>query len=187
MKKAAGFTLVELLVALAITALAALLLAGALRGNLDSLRRVERHADASEALRESMHLLRRLLHAAPPIGRIERGRLNMFFEGDAMALTLPLETARGLELGRFDLQGDVLRFTLLPPPFPGGAAADNPESVALLHDAASLRFAYHDGRQWHEDWLGREYLPAAVRVDVQRKDGASLPPLIVDIAAGILR
>ncbi len=187
MKRQAGFTLVELLVALAITALATLLVAGALRGNLDSLRRVERHADASEALRESLHLLRRLAQASPPIGRIERGRLQMFFEGNATSLTLPLETARGLERGRFDLADGALRFTLLPPPFPGGVPVEQIESVALLQDVAGLRFAYHDGRAWHENWRGREYLPAALRLDIQRQDGQALPPLVIDIAAGILR
>ncbi len=185
--KNAGFTLVELLVALAITALATLQVAGALRGNLDSLRRVERHSAASEEMRESLHLLRRLVHAAPPIGRIERGRLNMFFEGDAASLTLPLETARGLELGRFDLADDALRFTLLPPPFPGGLPVAQIESVALLQGASSLRFSYNDGREWREDWLRREYLPIALRIELQRKDGPPLPPLVIDIAAGIPR
>lgn len=179
----AGFTLIELLVALALTALAALLVAAAVRGGMVALERITVHQARTEALRETAHLLRRLLHTVPPIGRFERGRLLLFFGGDASTLELPLETARGLEQARLYLEAGEVRLALLPPPFPlaGATAAPLPPTV-LLQDVSAMRFSYFDGQIWQPEWRLAEKLPLAVRIEMTRRNGEVWPSQIIDIA-----
>lgn len=182
-KPQAGFTLVELLVALALTALAALLVAAALRAGTLALERVTQHQQRTEAMRETAHLFRRMLHAVPPVGQYERGRLLLFFSGAANSLELPLETARGLERARFYLDAGSLRMALLPPPFPlpGATVAPLPP-VVLLEDVAALRFAYFDGQAWQPEWQLAEKLPQAVRIEMVRQHGEVWPAQVVEIA-----
>lgn len=180
-KAEAGFTLIETLVALALTALAALILAAAIRSHGDSLARVERHQERAEAFREAGHFLRRALGDVSALGLIRRGRLELFFVGEEQRLTLPLETERGVSIATLDLADGRLRISALPPPFQGAPRADAAEQAVLLEGVREWRLAYHDGSRWLRAWDSRERLPRAVRIEIAFQDGTSWPALVAEL------
>jgi len=180
---ASGFTLIEVTVALALTALIALLLAGALTGSADTMFRLERHQERTEETRDADHFLRRVIHAAPPVGMFRRGRLELFFEGTADRLSVPMETARGLLMVVVGVDNDrlVLR-EALPPAFADDSRASAFAEVVLLAGVRRLDLAYYDGRTWLREWPHRERLPLAVRIGLTMADGSQRHARIIDLA-----
>lgn len=188
-RRAAGFTLIEVTIALALTALTALLLAAALRGGIDSMFRLERHQDRVEETRDAAHFLRRIIHLAPAAGMIRRGRVELFFEGASNRLSVPVESARGLLVMQIEVAADrlVLRETIPSVMALEGAAQAVPPPVVLLAGVQSLNLAYSDGSDWLPAWPHRDRLPIAVRIGVVMADGESRPEQIVDLAMAFPR
>jgi general secretion pathway protein J len=186
-RRDAGFTLIEVSIALALTGLIALLLAAALRGGVDGMWRLQARQEAIAGARDAGHFLRRTIQDTPPLGVIARGRPEYFFRGNATELTLPMATLRGVSLARIGLDGNrlVLRESL-PPTFTRGLPAAAPATpVLLLEDVREVRFAYHDGRRWLAEWPHGDRLPMAVRIDIAPLNGPAWPTDIVDLPMAV--
>ncbi len=174
-----GFTLVELLIALALTGLVALLLLDATRMAAQGTNRVAAQADRLEARRTLDDLLRRavsatiaspfLTNAAPLVG----GPQKVEF------LSLAEDAGAGLYRVRLDIEGGAL--VLSRSAFAGGM----PQRTVLAPHLASFALAYFgappDGsaEQWQERWEKTRALPRLVRVSLDLGDGIAQPPLVV--------
>ncbi|MBI3148664.1 MAG: type II secretion system minor pseudopilin GspJ [Betaproteobacteria bacterium] len=186
-----GFTLVELLVALAILAL--LTLAG-YRG-ITQLIESERHlASEQEAWRGLARFFDRLeadlQRALPRPVRAPAGREGAMVAhtGDAPSATLRFsragdahpELANGGQ--RIEYRWHERRLELLLWPAFDNAAPDSPQVVPLLDkvEAFALRFAH--GGAWTTVWpagAGGPPLPRAVEVTLQMQGGQSLQRVVV--------
>jgi len=174
----AGFTLIEVILAVSILAVVVLLATAALRVGLRAWEAGQRRVDAQQESRALVELLSEALAGAFPY----QGRLGqnperiMLFEGEAeevrfvtnappLALEAPAAPFHAVVLGRTGQ--DTLRLIerLVPAEEP---FAPGPERV-LSRSVTRFNLAYRDeSGVWQEKWDGREAggLPSAVRFDL---------------------
>lgn len=180
-RRDAGFTLVELLVALALSALVSLVLLHGIRLAAAGL---DRHTRASERLdaRQSLDdLLRRTLGSAAAIPRTAGGE----FDGQPNRLEfLAVAEDGGPGLYRVDLAIDRGRVTLrrelaAPQGDPRAAAS------VLAGSIRDFRLAYfgvdaaNSTPAWHDSWQQLGTLPLMVQVTLDRDGDPPRPPLVV--------
>ena len=180
-----GFTLIEVLVALALTALVSLVLLHGIRlaaAGLDRHTRVTERLDARLSLDE---LLRRTLGSAVTEPRAPGGT----FAGrpDAVSFLAVAEDS-GPGLYRIDLTFDprrrdralILRRRLAAP------AGDPREATSVIATGVgTFRLAYFGADSgdatpgWHDSWQQLAVLPSMVRVTLETPGDAPRPPLTV--------
>lgn len=185
-----GFTLVELLIALALTGIVALLMLEGVRFSALGLGRMSQRAEQLEARRSLEDLLRRELGAvaaAPLVANVPT------LVGEPQALQfLTLANATGAGLYRVKLavetHGDTRQLVLTRRPVDAPAAADAQRAV-LVPRLGDLHIAYFGAAspggdaQWQEEWKGLRDPPALVRFAFDPGDGLARPPLIVRLWA----
>lgn len=210
MKRAAGFTLLEILAALV---LLALLLVGVYSGIASANRSVRAGTAAIERvdqMRSAQQFLRRELaqSVAEPIGHTDRGE-PIYFQGNAreMRYVAPLPGYLGKlgpQLQQLQLVDDgrggsrlELRLALLPPdgrpPQPLG------EPQVLFDHIRQGSFSYSGANTrgewvpWSPEWIDGRILPLLVRIELQPQGLDSWPRLDVPLrvnpaqAAGMLQ
>jgi general secretion pathway protein J len=187
----AGFTLLEILVAVTLLGLLSVALFGAVRAGAKGWGRAEQHIAASTDAAAVQDLLRRMIGSAKPVfASSDPSTAAVAFEGDARSLaligTLPDALAPGLQgqqrvfLAQVGgTQSLMLSWRLDLPSADGGTL---PETlVPLMDNVGTVRFAYYgpsgDGstRGWSDTWSNRQTLPSLVRVHIESAD-KSLPP-----------
>lgn len=185
-----GFTLVEMLVALALAGVVLLALSG---GLALTTRGAERLAAATMRIDDARHLdlwLRREIEAALPPDA--GGAMRRPFAGTRDALRFltiaaddggHCETSIALESPPDTRAGSQL--VLLRQPLGGGL----PARIVLARGVAGLEIAYW-GRaaedaaaRWHADWSDLRVLPAMLRIALRMADGTQRPPLLVRLKA----
>ncbi len=201
-----GFTLVEMVVALALMSLIAVALFGSVRFAQRTYGKIER-ADADiEELTSSQRLLRRLLESAYPYqtdpavvgaARSVEGRKNELAfsaplgqsNGDAGLARYSIVARPNASASTFDL---VTRWWLDRNGLPTASATSIREEI-LLSNVESVEWAYLQrpesgigglsGRNnvWLDEWLEHDTLPAAIRLRIKysSRDARSWPDLIV--------
>ena len=191
----AGFTLLELMVAMALLALLGLTLAGGMRFGLQAWNRVDSRLDRGEPIASSQVLLRRLLEQAMPLPAGTASGV-IAFSGRAAALRfigrLPERAAApGLNEVTLRLEpGDGGAKLVLSWQPLGGAGAGTGNRKTLLEGVATGHFRYYgsaaDGRpaDWQEEWTNAHGLPRLVALDLTfRDDRIVWPPLMIAPAA----
>jgi len=190
---AAGFTLVELLIALTLLGLLTTLIFGGLRLAARAWAKVDDRAAEAGDLWAVEDVLRHAITAAyPAFASADLTDRTIAFDGDSdtLALLAPLPQAIGAGIMaqmRFFLAGDersralVMGWRLDLPSADTGAPL--PESrVKLLGHVRSIQFEYFgaaaEGGEptWQGQWSGRDRLPDLVRIHLER-DRPSLPDL----------
>ncbi|HTZ38166.1 MAG TPA: prepilin-type N-terminal cleavage/methylation domain-containing protein [Stellaceae bacterium] len=181
----AGFTLVELLVALALSALVSLILLHGIRIAAAGFERHTREADRLDARQSLDDLLRRTLGAAATIPQTAGG---MFRGGPDALVFLAAAEDGGAGLYRVELALDraraepalVLRRQLAVPAgdprIAASVIADRVRDFRLAYfgaDAASAAAA------WHDSWQQLNLLPLLVRVTLDRAGAPPRPALVV--------
>ncbi len=178
-RRESGFTLLELVIALAITGAILVIAFGGLRVGLDAWRRGEERAEVHAHMRGLAGALVRAIASASPY-RIRPGDapdMVILFEGGENEIAFATQappvpfavpiafTAVAIKLDEGERRGLVIRQRPLPnrDPFTEGAV--------VLHDPAVtlLKFRYLDGTgAWNERWSGDAdgALPRAVQVTV---------------------
>ncbi len=198
-RAAAGFTLLELLVVMAMISLIALAMAGAMRTMAQTEVRVDQRLLRNDDLRVASGFIRaclgrvslRKLDPPPPVGQ------NLYvFSAEPQSLTwvgvMPARHGAGgrhvfrLSLDAVDGRGAlVIRFVPIPEKatIPDWSGA---ESRVLLQDVTGFSIAYQDARQSPADWLPQwavtDRLPARVKLSVETASGG-WPDLVVPLRA----
>jgi general secretion pathway protein J len=179
-----GFSLIELLVALAVFALIGALVASAVRAGLGGARRMDAHAERLEEVRLSQTFLRRQLGLAQPVFWRDDERRSLAFEGapdhvDFVAEAAPqlgggarvfrvARTADGVELLWAPLAADAASF-----------AFERAQRRLLVGRLGAVRFSYFGAVEsnrpptWREDWRGPA-LPLLVRIAAAADDWPEL-------------
>ncbi|HET6468998.1 MAG TPA: prepilin-type N-terminal cleavage/methylation domain-containing protein [Geminicoccaceae bacterium] len=201
---AAGFTLLEMIVAMGVLSLIGLLLVQGLGFGILARERLEARTVRMQTATLGLELVRRQLSRAQRLvwGTADEARLAFQGRGDRVrfvtaepayrpgAALVLWELAvvssagdRRLLLRRADHHSGVADF----------AALDVAEPRELMRVAAPLTFTYYgrlgerDAPRWQDEWTSRERLPLAVRVS-DAGAGGSWPELVVrpliDAAAG---
>ena len=193
----AGFTLVELLVAIAVLAMLMGMLTTSVRMAVRSFDAVQREADELSALeRAESTILRYLSRARPVMAPIEDIReMRVDFSGDSQSLSFRafLSAALGgwearlvLAVAEAEDGGRVLVLDV-----EGMEGVPEAERFALLEGIEEVAFGYFDpateehGEQWLPDWHDRAILPDLVRIQLRRTDEpgplpAIIVPLVID-------
>lgn len=200
--RTAGFTLLEILLALVLLAFVMLGVWGAMRGAT----RVAHSADAvmaqSEAVRTVQQFLRRYVSAAQPqaFATDTDGRPQVFV-GAATRMQyvapLPLQSGHaGLYVQTLELKkgaaGGKALWLEYAPWHAAGTVAATPLQHLLLADLHAGSFEYLAagglGQRiaWHATWQGGHGLPDAVRIklDPAWKAGVAFPAMVIRVHAG---
>lgn len=198
MKRAAGFTLLEILAALV---LLALLLLGVYSGIASASRSVRSGTamiERMDQLRAAQQFLRRELAQtlAAPIGHTDRGD-PVYFQGSAreMRYVAPLPGYLGKlgpQLQQLQLVDDgagglrlELRLALLPPDGSPPQALGEPQVLFDHVREGSFHYRGVDPEgaalPWAGEWAGDRSLPQLVRIELQPQGRASWPRLDIPL------
>lgn len=197
-RRVAGFTLIELTVALALVALMASVLYGALGFAGTSMDKGEARAEANASMRLTEEFLRGQMEMQHPLRMRKIAEFPLLFAGDRseMRYAAPLPprvVAGGIWFYRLRVATDDPRSPLVlermvpdlngarPPEFTA------PERSILAENIADLRIDYfgrdagaglNDAPSWHDRWDNPQRLPTLVRIAIVPKHGAPWPVLV---------
>lgn len=200
LKAARGFTLLELLVGMAVFALMAGVVLGGIRLGVKSWDAAAARSAAVDEMRVVHALLRRQLSSALPLATSRAGGWNLVFEGDAGSLRFVSElpgyvSGGGIHFVTLELaegaKGDdiVLRWR----PIHALDADGPPDEAVLAKNVGKLRFDYFGARarnalpEWLESWRDSRTMPRLVRVTVEPEDGEAWPELVVALETDAVR
>lgn len=197
----AGFTLLEILLALALLALVMLGVWGAMAGATRITHSADTVMARSENVRTVQHFLRRYVSSASLQPYVAKGGPARMFEGTATSMRyvapLPLQSGHaGLYLQTIRLQQDAsggASLELVYQPYAG----DAPESVSpathlLLPDLRGGTFqylaaaAFGKPAAWRDDWQALNGLPLAVRIhlDPAWRTQVPVPDMVIPLHSG---
>lgn len=195
----AGFTLIELTVALVLMALMSAVLYGSLSLSADSWNRGEAKTDQTAQMRLGEEFLRKTLTAQFPLRMHKSIDQRLYFTGAsdslAYAAALPGRAGGGMYYFRLAVTpvGNQSKLTLAraipdyaattPPDFANAdfsSLADGVAEVKLGYFGRDAGVADVTPPTWRDRWEDPQMLPMLIRVDVKPVKGAPWPPLIVE-------
>lgn len=199
----AGFTVVELLVSLALLAMAAAMLTSGIAVAAAIIRRGEARTAAAEQVAAAQGLLRNRIEllvgetrfdAAAPYVDVQGEPDTFSFTAGALAAA-PFLGQRRYRL-RLDADGTLNLYTvdlLETRVDPRSPALDGWESTPLLDGARELEIGYFgvappdNRRRWRSEWLNRPRSPELIRIRVGLPDGdkRAWPELVVRPASRV--
>ena len=196
----AGFTLIELIIALVLLALIASLLFGSLSMAARSWDGGEAKADEVSSMRLAQTFLREQIEAELPLRLKKAAELPLMFAGESDEIRyVAAMPPRVQEGGAYFFRLAVMRNgdksqLVLERTIPDPAATENPEFTAADHSVlaegiAELRISYFgrdanaadvDVPSWRDRWDDRHRLPLLMRIDVKPVKGMPWPTLVVE-------
>jgi general secretion pathway protein J len=191
-----GFTLVEMLVTLALLALISTYAISAIR-TLSMAKRIEERIDEKAAVESVQRHLRSMIGDARIVFRpAASGRADIMFEGGPSEIrfvsVLDDRLVRGgLYLLHYRVGPSTQRLELDYAPFRYNVEAGTVSSVILLDQIAGLKFRYFgvaaEGQlsQWSDTWVNRQALPQLVEVSAEfaARTARQWPVLVIPVAA----
>ena len=192
----AGFTLVELMIALTLLTMLMTILFGALRHASRALDAGDEANDrANDVLLVHDWLRRELAQAQPLLVRDRNGAARIAFSGRAETLgfvaPLPAHLGGGglhwIEFGLED-SADALQLVLSERPFaPGSEFRESSGRRVLADDLTTAGFSYFGAPEgaeepiWQSDWLDRDALPLLIQLRMEPSDDRfAWPALMIE-------
>ncbi|MEW6994106.1 type II secretion system minor pseudopilin GspJ [Colwelliaceae bacterium MEBiC 14330] len=185
MKSEHGFTLLEVLVAIAIFSVVSLasftIFDTVLRGDENSKLRSDRQNELQRAFllmeRDFTQIVKRSMRIngeAPSTRFLQTSDDSFLADKEALAFVRAGWTNPGLLLPRSDLQNVAYRLedeTLerLHFNFVDAVVGEEPRIRPLIKGVDSLKFEYHDGKKWQDKWQSNA-LPYAIAIEVDTQD-----------------
>lgn len=195
-----GFTLLELLLALAISSVMLVILAASMLMGYRSEEKASKRQEEAQTIRVVSERLTHLLRGTYPFSRVVENKVTFYFSGNNESLSFVTSSVSSNSSSIVDTPGlkgvrlffkneklfmqEYLFFSdsLLEP--------EDDEGVVMLENIKDLKFSYLDTSegekgQWVDEWLPDEKaLPSAVRIEItiEKEDRElRLPPLIIKI------
>jgi prepilin-type N-terminal cleavage/methylation domain-containing protein len=190
-KNAAGFTLVELLVVLALTGLLVLGLYQAFRIGSRAADRANPDTDAPAQFALIQDFMDREVGAAVPLPVLSDPAQGIQFNGEPKAISFVSLPPAFLALGGFHLLHLRLvggRIEVSWKPLARGPSGPEPIALRpsiLMERVGTITFAYfgvpgpNEATAWTERWTGRPILPKLVRLRIVLADGTRSRDIIV--------
>lgn len=189
----AGFTLLELLVAVAILAFLTTILFGGLRLASRQLERRSSGLEQSSRLALVQNFLRVELGDARPLTQDDSPGAPVDFIGHAASVDFigvapESAVAGGLQdfsVGFVRAHGSAAGELRLNARFIRGAEAAGAHETLLLDGLENATFAYfgiagqEDTPSWHNTWEGESYLPSLMRLSLTFADRRPVPDLVI--------
>jgi len=193
MSGARGFTLVELIIALSLTAMIAAFAYGGLHLGMRGWDRAGQMASSSDEARVAWTFIRARLSQARPVARVEQDESRIQFEGHAdrvrFVAPAPAQQGAGLYVYALRVEEDSLWLDYgLYLPDLDAPSAEPPRRLIQGLDGRPV-FSYFgaarpdDDPRWHDGWDRHDRLPERVRVEL-RVAGEAWPAWIIPIRAG---
>ena len=191
--KAQGFTLVEIIIALALTALILASLSAALYGLSQGFARASLAGERSDTLNRVSLALRLAIEQARFIEAAQNGKLIPSLVGtadsiDFLAMLPESSPQAGLHHWNLHVENGELLLTLTPWIDPKDAAKQDFASEApaslpphqVLQNVTQFNLAYQNAKtgEWQDQW-DDPFLPARVRLDISSEALDAWPPIIV--------
>jgi len=183
---ASGFTLIEMVVALALVGLVSVLMLQGIGFAAGGLDRLSHHAERLDERRSLEMLMRRALAAAEQ---------TAVFDGEAGFVGRPTSVSflsviadGGPGLYRFALTYDHSRSPpaiILTRHLAGKSALPGDSASVLVRHVRGFAISYYgapaptDEPAWHRSWEGIAHLPRLVRIVLDDGDGAEHPPIVL--------
>lgn len=190
MRRAAGFTLLELLIGMTLLGLILALLFGGFRLALHSWDAVETRQQRTTDEHVTLALVRRLIGSVQPLRLRHQPQQPLTFSGqpDKLVLVAPLAESIGLRVVEIAIVprqaagSTSLQLVLREGPlrYGHGQLADmltETHSRILFDKLQSAEFSFFGGRgpntspRWHPDWADTDQFPALVRMQLTTGDG----------------
>ena len=188
----AGFTLIEVLAALALSSLLLVSLNLAMTATRQGVEQTRQSMGSQAAISAAAHVVAR---DVARIAMVRQGDAGYLFEGRARQMIYPLAERQAAGPGNFFLvrlsveeEGGLTRLMRerapFPPGEPPGPAASWGDAVVLLEGPFDIGFAYRaprtGKRQWSEAWPGTDGMPEQVRLTLgDRRTGRLRIPVLV--------
>lgn len=205
-RRAQGFTLLEMLVAITVLTVLVALVYGMLRMAMRSWESGTARIEASDVMRIGWSFLQRSLNNAQAVRSKREDTPGIHFFGTADALEFVADMPAYLGSGGLHALGIGLepdprteRPRLVLRRIPLGDYANisrDPEQVqeaVLAEDVSRLQLSYYGnpaadtGAAWQNEWQSATSLPVLIRVDVALADGSHWPALIAHPRLGLGR
>jgi len=183
-----GFTLVEIMIALALTGLVTLLIMSATRFAVLGLDRVAGTADRIETRHNLEDLLRRELGSTLASSLLPNAPIVVGRPDGITFLTVAEDGGAGLY--RVAIGAEMVGSTrsLVLTRWRAGASGDGPpERILLAPRLGSFRIDYfgaldvNAAPKWQDDWEGVRAPPTLVRMTIDTRDGLARPPLVLHL------
>lgn len=196
----AGFTLLELLVGMAVFAIMAGIVLGGIRLGVKSWDAAAERTEAMEEMRVSHALLRRQLTSALPLAASRSGGWTLVFEGGPEAVHFVSElpgyvSGGGVHFVSLEIaEGRRGKDLLLKWRSLHALDADaEPDRVVIARDLerASLSYFGAAGRNalpdWGKTWKDARSMPRLVKLEASARGGATWPDLVVPLQVDAVR
>lgn len=195
-RRAGGFTLLEMLIAMTLLGFILALLFGGLRLGSRSWDAGEARSTNSTHLALVQGFLRRELSQVHPFRWKKKVDTELAFEGESAKLRFVAPVSArlgpgGLYLISLELVTDkegsqlVMKRVIPEPDSTDFSALDSAENVVLAEHVESISFAYFGVEtkeaepQWADKWDSPKFLPYMIRMKVKFSNGRDWPDLVV--------
>ena len=195
-----GFTLLELLVGMAVFALMASVVLGGIRLGLKSWDAAAARSEAVDEIRVVHALLRRQLSSALPLATSHSGGWSLVFEGDSRSVRFVSElpgyvSGGGIHIVTLGMRpgedGDDLVLSWRPL----HALDENaePQRAVLAHKVTEIRLDYFGARtrgalpQWSDSWRDSRSMPRLIRLALESGQKELWPELVVSLDVDAVR
>jgi general secretion pathway protein J len=199
-RSTAGFTLIELIIALVLLALIASLMFGSLSLAARSWDGGEAKAVEVSSMRQAQTFLREQIEAALPLRLKKVAELPLMFAGERdeirYAAALPPRVQEGgayyfrLAVARNGEKSQLVLERTIPDPSATQAPEFTDAEHSVLADGIAELHVSYFGRDanaadveaptWRDRWDDRQRLPLLIRIDVTPTKGAPWPTLVVE-------
>jgi general secretion pathway protein J len=183
--KKSGFTLLELILAIAILSIVTLIIGSGFRLGINAWERGESEATETQRLRVLSGLMTQQLKSAYPYRMEIEGKMVEIFRGSPNSVlfvtSLVDSSYGGFKWVRYVYEDGILKYKEGILPDKGLFERLSGDEEILESDIGEVRFTYlsSDGKEWKDSWEFGDGLPGAVRVKI-----AYFEPFLITIPMG---